>query len=80
MSKPAATWVSPLERRVFIGMTIADIWSSAALLAYVQIYPAEREVVSLIWGAVLFAATATYWVIRRREIRRRGGRDPGMTA
>jgi hypothetical protein len=70
MSAPAAAEVSPLERRVFVGMVIADTFVSTVLVAYVQIFPADREIASLIWGAVLFAATVTYWTVRRRELRR----------
>jgi hypothetical protein len=70
MSTPPATEVSPLERRVFVGVVIADTFVSLVLVAYLQIFPTVREVVSLIWCAVLLAATVTYWIVRRREIRR----------
>ena len=75
MGAPAAAEVSPLESRVFVGMVIADTLVSAGLVAYVQIYPANREALSPIWGAALFAGTVVYWVIRRREIRRRKERE-----
>jgi hypothetical protein len=70
MGTPAAIEVSALERRVFVGMVIADAFVSTVLVVYVEIFPSDRQAASLIWGALLFAATVTYWTVRRREIRR----------
>jgi hypothetical protein len=71
MAKYAATEVSPLERRVFLGIVIGDAALSAALVAYLQFFPADRDLASLIWVVVMSAAAVTYWAVRRREIRRR---------